>query len=81
MIIENPLLYKELEHLIRDLLDGLPEDARTAFLLNRDEKLTYAEIAGKMGVSVKTVEKKMSQTLRHLRQGLREAFVMIFLTF
>jgi RNA polymerase sigma-70 factor (ECF subfamily) len=81
MIVENPLLYKELEHLIRDLLDALPEDARTAFLLNRDEKLTYAQIAEKMDISVKTVEKKMSQTLRHLRQGLREAFVMIFMTF
>jgi RNA polymerase sigma-70 factor (family 1) len=81
MIIENPLLYKELEHLIRDLLDSLPEDARTAFLLNRDEKLTYAQIAEKMDISVKTVEKKMSQTLRHLRLGLREAFVMMFMTF
>lgn len=81
MIIENPLLYKELEHLVRDLLDALPEDARTAFLLNRDERLTYAQIAEKMNISVKTVEKKMSQTLRHLRKGLSEAFLLLFMTF
>jgi RNA polymerase sigma-70 factor (family 1) len=80
MIIENPLLYKELEHLVRDLLDALPEDARMAFLLNRDEKLTYAQIAVKMEISVKTVEKKMSQTLRHLRKGLSEAMMMLFMT-
>jgi RNA polymerase sigma-70 factor (ECF subfamily) len=81
MIMDNPLVYKELEHLVRDLLDALPEDARTAFLLNRDEKLTYAEIAQKMDISVKTVEKKMSQTLRYLRNGLREAFLLLFMTF
>jgi RNA polymerase sigma-70 factor (family 1) len=81
MIMDNPLVYKELEHLVRDLLEALPEDARTAFLLNRDEKLTYSEIAQKMDISVKTVEKKMSQTLRHLRKGLREAFIMLFMGF
>jgi RNA polymerase sigma-70 factor (family 1) len=81
MIMDNPLVYKELEHLVRDLLEALPEDARTAFLLNRDEKLTYAEIAQKMDISVKTVEKKMSQTLRHLRKGLREALILLFMGF
>jgi len=81
MIIDSPLVYKELEHLVRDLLDALPEDARTAFLLNRDEKLTYAQIAHKMDISVKTVEKKISQTLRHLRKGLRETFIMLFMMF
>ncbi len=81
MVIENPLVYKELEHLVRDLLDSLPEDARMAFLLNRDEKLTYAQIAIKMDISVKTVEKKMSQTLKLLRKGLSEAFLFVFMTF
>jgi RNA polymerase sigma-70 factor (family 1) len=81
MVMDNPLVYKELEHLVRDLLETLPEDARTAFLLNRDQNLTYAEIAVKMDISVKTVEKKMSQTLRHLRKGLREAFLLFFMTF
>jgi RNA polymerase sigma-70 factor (family 1) len=79
LVIENPLLYKELEHLVRDLLDALPDDARRAFLLNREEKLTYAQIAQRMDISVKTVEKKMSQTLKHLRKGLSEALMLMFI--
>ena len=77
MLIENPLLYKELEHLVRGLLDQIPQDARTAFLLNRDEKLTYVQIAERMDISVKTVEKKMSQTLRLLRKGMTERLLLL----
>lgn len=80
MILENPLLYKELEHLVRDLLESLPDDARQAFLMSREEKLTYPQIAAKMDISVKTVEKKMSQTLRHLRKGLSDGLMLLFMT-
>jgi RNA polymerase sigma-70 factor (ECF subfamily) len=79
IVRENPLLFKETEHLVKDLLEGLPEDARTAFMLNREEKLTYQEIAGQMNISVKTVEKKMSRTLKQLRKGLNEALLILFL--
>jgi RNA polymerase sigma-70 factor (family 1) len=70
IVEENPVVFKDLLHLVQGLIDRLPEDARMAFMLNRDEKLTYSEIAEKMDISVKTVEKKMSQTLKHLRKGL-----------
>ncbi|HXB43081.1 MAG TPA: sigma-70 family RNA polymerase sigma factor [Puia sp.] len=80
LVLENPLVYKELEHLVRDLLERLPEDARSAFLLNRDEKLTYHEIAERMDISVKTVEKKMSQILRALRKGLSDALMIKFMS-
>lgn len=80
IILENPLLYKELEHLVKDILDSLPEDARRAFLMSREEKLTYSEIAVRMDISVKTVEKKMSQTLRVLRKRLGDAMMILFMT-
>ena len=37
-------------------LRELPPRASEAFLLNRFEEMTYAEIARRMGVSVRTVE-------------------------
>lgn len=40
-------------------LDALPARVREAFLLSRFERLTYAAIAGRMGVSVAAVRKYM----------------------
>lgn len=70
ILTEDPLLFKELQHLVEAVIRSLPEDQRTIFRMNRDENLTYKEIADKLGISVKTVEKKMSRSLRHLRSGL-----------
>lgn len=70
ILTEDPLLFKELQHLLEAVISSLPEDQRTIFRMNRDENLTYKEIADKLGISVKTVEKKMSRSLRHLRSGL-----------
>lgn len=47
------------------VLDGLPPKARHAFLLSQLEGLTYAEIAGRLGVSVSMVKKYMLQAVTH----------------
>lgn len=48
------------------LLDGLPAKARQAFLLSQLEGLTYAEIAGRLGVSLSMVKKYMLRATLHL---------------
>jgi RNA polymerase sigma-70 factor (ECF subfamily) len=58
---------KELRHLLEKRINQLPPDQRRIFRLHRGEELTYAQIAGLLGISVKTVEKKMSLALRYLR--------------
>lgn len=55
------------------LLDGLPAKVRSAFLLSRLEGLSYPEIAGRLGVSLSSVEKYMASALRHCLHW-REAF-------
>ncbi len=47
------------------MLNGLPSKARHAFLLSQLEGLTYAEIAGRLGVSVSMVKKYMMQAVTH----------------
>ncbi len=47
------------------LLDGLRPRVRTAFLLSRLEGLGYQAIAGRLGVSVSSVEKYMATAIRH----------------
>lgn len=67
---EDDLMHDEAESAVRAAISRLPERARLMFTLSRDEGLTYAEIAGVTGVSVKTVETQMGRALRALRESL-----------
>jgi len=52
---------------LHDLLSKLSPSCRDAFLLNRIEGLTHAEIAGRLGVSVRTIDRFMVNARDHLR--------------
>ena len=52
------------------VIDGLPDKVRRAFIMNRFEDKTYAEIADAMSVSVSSVEKYIITALRTLRDVL-----------
>lgn len=67
---EDEVLGIELERAVHDAIEGLPENCREAFLLSREQGLKYAEIAAVLGISIKTVEKRMGQALSELRQRL-----------
>jgi RNA polymerase sigma factor (sigma-70 family) len=49
-------------------LAELPPLCRDAFLLNRVEELTHAEIAARLGVSVRTIDRHMVKAWEHLRR-------------
>ena len=48
-------------------ISELPEKHRVVFLMNRVDKLTYREIAERLELSVKAVEKRMHKALMTLR--------------
>lgn len=48
-------------------LAELPPLCREAFLLNRIEELSHAEIAARLGVSVRTIDRHMVKAWEHLR--------------
>lgn len=60
----------ELEAAVREAVASLPERCREVFELSRVQGLRYSEIAGAMGISVKTVEAQMAKALRVLRERL-----------
>lgn len=70
LFIENPLIFKELSHLIADAIAALPDECRECYLMNREEDMTYKQIAARLGISEKTVEKRMSKALKLLKDGL-----------
>lgn len=70
IIEEDPIIFKDHLHLLQRLIDSLPTDCRQIFLMSREEEMSYKQIAGKLEISVKTVEKKMSKSLKLIREGL-----------
>lgn len=61
---------KEYEQRLMAVLGGLSEGGREVFLMNRLEDLTYNEIADRLNLSVKAVEKRMSKVLKEIREKL-----------
>ncbi len=61
---------KEFQKKLNDAISKLPKECREVFLMNRIEKLKYKEIAERLDLSVKAIEKRMSKTLSLLRDYL-----------
>ena len=62
---------KEFDIKLQEAISNLPETCRTIFLMNRIDKLTYAEIAEIRSVSVKAIEKQMHKALTLLKTELK----------
>ncbi len=77
------LLELEMEQKIEVTISAMPEKCREIFVMSRQDNLKNREIAEKMGITVKMVEKQMSKALRILRTQLSEyvnLFLIILLT-
>jgi len=72
--INNPqyiLEMQEFDAKLQHTLSKIPEGAREVFLMNRIEDLKYHEIAERLNLSVKAVEKRMSRALAIIREELQ----------
>lgn len=61
-----------LEKQFAEALEKLTERSREIFLLSRRDHLSYKEIADRLGISVKAVEKHMSRSLQVMRHELKD---------
>lgn len=67
---QKQLEYEEVHGQYLNALSTMGEKQRDVFLMNRIEEMTYKEIAERLGLSVKAVEKRMSQAIGFLRERL-----------
>ncbi len=68
----HPWQIEELSNKIEKAIDDLPESYRTAFIMHRFKGMSYKEIAEYLQVSPKTVDYRIQQALKQLRNDLKD---------
>lgn len=69
---EETLNAWELEQLLGQAIEQLPENCRIVFNLSRQAGLTYEEIATELGVSKETIKTQIKIALKKLRTFLKD---------
>lgn len=67
---EEELEGKEFQEKLVRAINALSENERVVFLMNRMDQLTYREIAERLDISQKAVEKRMHLALKKLQEML-----------
>lgn len=68
--------FNELNSQAEKLIANLPERQKQVYLLHREEGLTYAKIAERLGISKNTVENHMVKALKYLRQNIDNSLLL-----
>ena len=66
------LFSREVQDLLRQALDKMPDKTRRIFIMSRYEGKSYPTIAQETGLSVKSVEFHISKALNLLRKELKD---------
>ena len=68
----NELFSEEIQRIVQETMNTLPEKTQEIFFLSRYENKTFKEIAEIVNLSPKTVEYHISQALKALRIALKD---------
>lgn len=72
---------ENLLEMIQIAINKLPEKYKEAFVLHRFHDCTYQEIAEKLNISPKTVDYRIRQALKILREEFKEYFPIYLLLY
>ena len=73
--IKNQELLRELNH----YLEKLPKRCQEIFYMSRIDNLSNQEIAGRLGISKRTVENQVTKALKHLRGCFKQLTTILCL--
>lgn len=77
---ENNLSETEIESIIQNAIDSLPERCREIFILSRLKGLKHKQIAEQLQITTNTIEGQISIALRKLREKLKNHLpILVFL--
>lgn len=76
---EAPFYYQDLLALVEQAVSEMPPQQQKVFRLSREEGLLNAEIAEKLGISKRTVEKHIYSSLTFLRKIIEKNYLLFFL--
>ena len=65
---QGQLLDNELEGLMQECIENLPEPVKTTFIKSRFQDMTYRQIGAEDGVSANTVKVRIQQALKLIEQ-------------
>ena len=74
---EEYILYSELNDRLQEAMSYLTETQRQCFEMNKIRGLKQREIAEKLNMPLRTVELRIAEALKILKQHLREYFVLV----
>ena len=74
---EEVIMTYELKEKIENSINALPENCREIFKKSRYEGKKYREIAGELGISIKTVEAQIGKALKKLREDLKDFLTIL----
>ncbi len=66
--------YQELEQRMKLVIHKLSDRCKEVFLLSRNHRLSYSEIARQLDISERTVENHIAKALRELRSALEPTY-------
>jgi len=67
---EDDMSFNELVTTYAKALEQMSEKQRTVFMMSREDEMKYSEIADRLHISTKAVEKHVSAALRFLRKKM-----------
>lgn len=75
---EEQIRTAEREARLWDLIDALPRERRTIFLMAKQKGMKYSDIARELHISIKTVENQMGHALKALRAQAIKIYLFFF---
>lgn len=76
---EDEFQFIEMQKKYEKAISELPEKQRIVFLMSRNDELKYSEIAERLNLSIKAVEKRMSLAIAFFKVEMKEFLVQLII--
>ncbi|MGL5317819.1 MAG: RNA polymerase sigma factor [Bacteroidales bacterium] len=73
----SEITFSEMRSVVNESIAQLPPKCREVFLLSRKDQLKYTEIADKLDISKRTVERRMTEALSLLKVKLKDYYPLL----